>query len=299
VGPKRNNPCSIPDLDAISRANFIHTIDGKRELVSITVGAHDFVSARPLIFGLTRRQAPEVELVYQEPAILAESLRHGRLNAALIPAIEFLRGVGTYFLDGPALVARPSAGSLLLVSRGPADCVERVAVGEHSRSPVAATRIVLAEKYGVTPDLCVFKNLRGDWREHYDGVLLTGDLGLQYLADRPDPELTVTNITALWEELTSLPLVLSLWAFDDKDLAGRITKIMVLSRNLGLQNLSLLADGISLTSPFNSEMVYDYLTNCWDYQLTADALQGLHKFEEFAIKYDLIRQGRLSGVTMV
>jgi len=270
--------------------------DRETDLINIRVGVHDFVSARPLIYGLTRRQAREVELVYQEPGLLAESLHRGQLDAALVPTIEFLRGVGGYYLDGPALIARPSVGSLLLVSKGPAESLKRVAVCEFCRSPVAVARIMLAEKFGATPDLCVNKNMRGDWREQYDGVLLTGDRGLDYLAERPDPDVTVINLAELWDELTSLPLVMSLWVYNDKALAGQITKIMVLSRNLGLRNLSRLSDGISFSSPHNGEMIYDYLVNCWGYQFDSEGLEGLRAFEEYALRYDLIRHGRLSEV---
>lgn len=265
-------------------------------MINVRVGVHDFVSARPLIYGLTRRQAREVDLVYQEPGLLAESLHCGQLDAALIPSIEYLRGVGEHHLDGPALVARPSAGSLLLVSTVPAESLRRVAVGEYSRTPLAVARIVLAERFGATPDLCVCKSMQGDWREQYDGVLLTGDQGLQFLAERPDPDTIVVDLAFQWDTLTSLPLVMSMWVYNESSLAGQLTKIMVLSRNLGIQNMSRLSDGIALTTPYGGEFIYDYLTNCWDYQLTPEALDGLRALEEYALRYDLIRQGRLSQI---
>jgi chorismate dehydratase len=282
----------------ISRAEIDHTIDRETDLNTIRVGVHDFVSARPLIYGLTRRQAPEVELVYQQPGLLAESLQRGQLAAALVPSIEYLRGVGNFYLDGPALIARPSTGSLLLLAKGPAESLRRVAVCEFCRSPVAIARIVLAEKFGATPDLCVHKNIHGDWREHFDGLLLTGDRGLDYLAERPDADTEVIDLAQLWDELTSVPLVMSMWVYNDKGLNGKITKIMVLSRNLGIRNLSRLSDGIARSSPHNGEMIYDYLTNCWDYQLGPEGLKGLRTLEDYAARYDLIRHGRISKVTI-
>ncbi len=272
-------------------------LDREKILINIRVGVPDFVSARPLIFGMTRRQAPEVSLVYHEPGQLSDSLRREDLDAALVPTIEYLRGVGRYFLDGPALVARPSAGSLLLLARVGVESLCRVAVSEFCRSPVGVSRIVLAEKYGVTPDLCVCKNMQGDWREHYDGILLAGDMGLKFLAERPDPAITVVDIAADWYEMTSLPLVTSMWVYNDKSLRGQLTKTMVLSRNLGLQNISHLADGISMTSQYTGELIYDYLSNCWEYQLTAEAMEGLKVFDDYALRYDLIRHSRLSGAT--
>jgi predicted solute-binding protein len=128
-------------------------------------------------------------------------------------------------------------------------------------------------------------------------LLLTGDRGLQFLAERPDSDLNVVDLAALWNDLTSLPLVMSLWVFNDEALAGKLTKIMILSRNLGLRNLSRLADGIALTSPYNGELIYDYLNNCWDYQLAPEGIEGLRALEDYALRYDLIRHGRLSEVS--
>jgi chorismate dehydratase len=263
----------------------------------VRVGVPGFVSVRPLIFGFTRRQAPEVELEYLEPGLLADVLGRGQLEAALLPSIEFLSGAGKYFLEGPALIARPSTGSVLLLTRKPVEAVERIAVSEFCRSPVTVTRIVLAEMFGVTPDLCVCKNIQGNWREEYDGILLSGDRGLQYLAERPEPDALALNIAELWQELTALPLVLGLWVYNNGALKGRLTKIMVLSRNLGMRNLSRLADGISHTSQYDNELIYDYLSNCWDYQLTDEAMKGLKALEEYALRYDLIRESRLSEIT--
>ena len=77
----------------------------------IRIGAPHFISVRPLVYGFTHNVTPHVELVYGEPAMLADALERGRLDAALIPSIEYLRGVGRFVVEGPALLARPAPGS--------------------------------------------------------------------------------------------------------------------------------------------------------------------------------------------
>jgi chorismate dehydratase len=263
-------------------------------LQEVRIGVPGFISARPLIFGITRRLVTEAELIYDEPGKLAVSLSRGNLDAALIPSIEYLRGTGKYFLEGPAVVARPATGSVVLLASKPVDYLDRIAVNEFCRTPVCVTRIVLAEKYGITPDLCVQKNSSRDWRKDYDGILLAGDSGLDFLAERPDPNLSVYNISEMWYELTSRPLALSLWVYNNKDLEGWLRKILVLSRNLGMQHLSRLADGISQTTRYNNELLYNYLLTCWDYHLTDPALEGIAVLEELAIRYDLLQSPRLT-----
>jgi hypothetical protein len=114
---------------------------------------------------------------------------------------------------------------------------------------------------------------------------------------QPEPEVDAHNITALWDELTSLPLPMSLWVYNDPDLEGWLRKILVLSRNLGIQHLSRLADGIAQTSQYTGDLLYDYLLNCWDYHLTEPAVDGMAALEKYALAYDLLRTPRLSGIT--
>ena len=96
----------------------------------VRIGVPDFISARPLIFGITRRLVKESELIYDEPAKLAVLLSRGKLDVALVPGIEYLRGTGKYFLEGPAVVARPATGSIVLIANKPVEYLKIIEVNE-------------------------------------------------------------------------------------------------------------------------------------------------------------------------
>jgi predicted solute-binding protein len=258
----------------------------------IRIGAPEFVSVRPLVYGLLREPAARVVFAYRPPAILAEMLERELLDAALIPSIEFLRGVGRHIIEGPALVAQPGRGSALLVTRKPLETLASVAVTESCRSPVAVLRVALAETHGVTPDFLVEKNPSA-WQERHDAVLLTGDTALSRLAQPEAEGETVHDVVDMWHAVTGKPLVLGTWAYNDPDLAEPLTALLVLSRNLGAQHLSRLADGIARTSAFSPEFLYDSLSRRWSYALGTEEMQGLRVLEELALKYDLLRSARL------
>lgn len=265
----------------------------------IRLGATYYLCARPLLFGITRSPMKNVELSYDEPGTLADKLEKGELDVALIPSIEFLRGVGNHFIKGPALVTRQLAGGLLLVSRKPLDEIGRIAVDEFCRTPIAALRIVLDSQHHLLPDICVAKNTDYSWREHYDAVLLSGDRALEYLHENPEGQDSVYDIGQMWYRLTATPLVDSLWAYNDESLEGHLEKILNTSRNLGVSSLSVLANGLASTTPYDPGFLHDHLSTRWGYQLGGTGLEGLKLLEDYARRYKLIRKRRLEESVLV
>jgi predicted solute-binding protein len=125
---------------------------------------------------------------------------------------------------------------------------------------------------------------------------LSGDSALDHLS-RPAPEgLETHNITDMWGQVTPHPLVLGLWVYTSKELEATFAKWLITSRNLGLQNLSRLADGIAATVHYESGQLYDYFANSWSYNLDKDGMAALCVLEELAVEYDLVREGRLAGL---
>jgi predicted solute-binding protein len=267
-------------------------------LSPIRIGVPSSICVRPLIYGLIRTPQPGVEVLYDEPGILADRLEQHELDAALVPAIEYLRGVGSARIDGPALVARPAGHGVVLIARRPLGEIERVAVHEFCRTPIAALRITLDRLHGARPDLLVEKNFGGDWRERYDAILLTGDAALDIVSHGHAAELEVHNVVEMWTRVAGHPLPLDVWAYNSSELQATFAKWLVTSRNLGLQNLSRLADGIAATSQYDGETLYEYFTHSWSYDLGGGELAALESLEELSVEYDLVRAGRLARVSV-
>lgn len=259
----------------------------------IRIGATSYLSARPLIFGLTREPRSDVHLIYAQPGALSDALERGDVDAALIPSIEFLRGVGQEFIRSAALVATGKSGSLLLVTDRAIDEVERIAVDENCRTPLAALRIVLDQKFGILPDMCVHKTSPVGWRDGYDAVLLTGDAGLERTYHPAQGGDTCYDLGELWYELHACPLVISVWAFNDESLRQPLDDILGASRDFGVKNMSLLADGLSKTTAFDNAFLRRYFTTGWSYSFGAAEEQGLKALEQHALSYQLIRGQRV------
>jgi chorismate dehydratase len=255
-------------------------------------GATDFISIRPLVQGLLNNGA---SLRFEPSAALVDTLDRGRYDAALVPAIEYLRGAGNYLVVGPALVGRPTPGGIVLISQKPIEELERVAVGEFCRTPVAALRIVLAEMHRIYPDLLVEKRIgEDDWRDRYDAALLTGDAALREVTSPGVQGLTRYNIIEMWRTVTKTPLVDAVWVHNDPVRANEIARVLVESRRVGLENLPALCEAIAETSGLDAMTIHDYLSRSWSYDLGDKELDGLRALNDYACRYDLIRENRMS-----
>ena len=124
----------------------------------IRVGAVSYLNAKPLYYRLCEF-APEVRLSMDVPSRLAEQLAEGELDVALIPSVEYLRGVdrGYEILPGFAIAARGPVRSVKLFSRVPFDRIDRLALDEGSRTSQTLTRVWLDAGYTASPNLTAQK----------------------------------------------------------------------------------------------------------------------------------------------
>jgi chorismate dehydratase len=265
----------------------------------IRIGVPKHLAVRPLIFGLTQTADDSIVLVFDEPGCLALSLERGEIAAALIPSIEFLRGVGKYSVPNTALVATGRSRSLLLIADKPLEDVRRVAVDEFSRTPLVALRVVLDKLHGTLPDLCVLKKRPrsvDDWRGEFDAALLTGDDGLGYCSRELTPEETCYDVGDLWRRLFSKPLVLSLFAYNDEGLGSQLREILNVSRDFGVENLSRLCGELSQSYPYDAGFLFRYFETGFRYCLGVDEEDGLRCLQDAACEYQLLQKRRLEKV---
>jgi len=257
-------------------------------------GTADQISIRPLLHGLLGDETLHDRVTFETPSALCDGVERGRYDAALVPSIEYLRGTGRCLLPGPALVGRSAPGGAILVAQKPIDELQRIAVGEFCRTPVAALRIVLAELHDVFPDLLVEKRIEhDDWRDHYDAVLLTGNAALRESLAEKTRGLTRLNLAQTWTRVAHAPLVHAVWVYEEAKLGDEIALLLTASRDEGMGRLTDISEHVAASMDMDPMAVYDYLTRTWAYQLGEAELEGLHALNDLARKYDLIRENRL------
>jgi chorismate dehydratase len=256
----------------------------------IRVGAVSYLNAKPLYHELCE-YAPDVRLSMDVPSRLAEQLADGALDVALIPSIEYLRGVdrGYEVIPGFAIAAHGPVRSVKLFSRVPWDRIRRLALDAGSRTSQALARIWLDARYGVRPGVVEELPLGVSVLESTaDAVLLIGDRAMTV---PHEPFHDVVDLAEAWQAMTGLPFVFALWVARGGVDLGDLPEALARSRADGLAHAADLAGihGPRLGLDFTT--CYDYLTRVLSYDLGESEIAGLRCFAGLAARLGLAPEG--------
>jgi chorismate dehydratase len=169
-----------------------------------------FLNARPLLAGLEAGvPAPfSYRFTSAEPAECADELARGRVGAGLVPVAALPMMARIRALPSLGVVARHEVRSVLLISRVPLSRVRRLAAHTASRTSVVLARLLLAERWGVTPEVIPARPPLEEMLADADAAVLIGDPALLV---HGRTGLLEIDLAAAWVEWTSLPFVFAVW----------------------------------------------------------------------------------------
>jgi chorismate dehydratase len=257
---------------------------------AIRVGAVSYLNAKPLYHRLCEF-APGVRLSMDVPSRLAEQLAAAALDVALIPSIEYLRGVdrGYEILPGFAIAARGPVRSVKLFSRVPFPNIQRLALDAGSRTSQALARVWLDERHGVRPPVVEELPLGVSVLESTaDAVLVIGDRAMKVPSE---PFHEVVDLAEAWVTLTGLPFVFALWVARGGAELGGLPEALERSRAEGLAHADELARTHGPRLGLDVATCYDYLTKVLSYDLGEPEIAGLREFAKRAARLGLAPEG--------
>jgi len=265
---------------------------------ALRIGVISFVNALPLIRGLEESRSEESELIYDLPSGLADRLRHGELDAALIPVVEFFRGVGDRIVPGLCIASTGPVESIRFISRRPLDRVRSVLVDKSSRSSVAMLRLLLERTHDITPDFHSYE-VRPDapfmtpGGEEGDAALVIGDLAMGL---EPGPVELDLDLGRWWNASFHRPFVYAIWAWRERageKIGDRLAGLLAESHRRGLEEMELIIEEAAVAHGWSEERVRRYLGERIQYDLNGEALQGLRLFHRLCVE-DHLAPHRLS-----
>jgi len=264
----------------------------------LRLGLIPFVGTLPLIRGLETDRTEGLELVYDRPSGLADKLRHGELDGALIPSVEFFRGVGDGIVPGLCLASDGPVESVRFVANKPIGELRQVLVDKGSRSAVAMLRLLLRRTHDVEPDFCIFDPhpdfpLTGPDGQEADAALLIGDLAM---ALDPGEAVLDLDLGEWWGRSFHRPFVYAFWAYRDREgekLVGRLTELLHDSFERGRREMDLIVEEAAVAHLWDESRVRRHLGERVRHEMDAEALDGLRLFHSLCVE-DHLAPYRLS-----
>lgn len=243
--------------------------------MTLRVGIVDYLNSWPLAWGfLSGRLTEGFEPSYHSPAQVAERLASSELDVGLVPSIEVQRIPGLRVVPGLCIAATHEVRSVLLVSSKPFEEVRTVALDENSRTSAALVDIVLADRYGVSPEATIHPPEVEKMLEEADAALVIGDPALQVDRDR----YRILDLAAEWRRLTGRPFVFAVWAVREGVAAEGLGAALNESLSIGFEQMDAIIDRAIEDLGLARDVVQRYLRKHLRFALGRDELGGLEEF---------------------
>lgn len=274
-----------------------------------------YLNTAPLVWGFTNGPLPhKYDLSFTVPSQCAEDLRHGKVDVAIIPAIEYQRMGDLVVLPDMAIASKKRVRSLLILAKKPIEQARTFALDRSSRSTQALTRILCAEKWKIAPEFFEAAPNLQEMLQRADAALLIGDPALRISVgierdSWPGAEgqivcyaaklgitgaelLYVYDVAGEWRSLAGLPAVLAIWAARREVATPEVTADFIASRDYGVSRIPEICFDAARELELPERTLESYLRHNIDYTLDAENRRGLESYFDRAEKLGLIPQAK-------
>ena len=266
----------------------------------LRVGAVSFLNTKPLIYPLLNEEIQtEFELSIDTPSRLALSLSRGDIEVGLISTIEYFRANPSHasycILPDIAIASHGSVQSIQLFSRVPIREIRRIGLDTASRTSIALLKILLTEKYGISPAFTTCRptvnpktTLHDRQDPPFDAVLLIGDPALRHLGSTEHN----LDLGEAWYKYTGLPFVYACWVARTEVQLGNLPELLLESKARGIAQIPEIARIEARNLGLPETLCSTYLQNYIKYDLGEPEIKGLELYYKYAVKNDLAPPGR-------
>lgn len=219
------------------------------------------------------------ELDFQVPAGCAEEVASGAADIGIIPAFELTR-LDLEIIRGSGIACRGPVRSILLVSSRPPAEIRTLAADSSSRTSVQLARLILEQRFGVSPEFISRPPDLEAMLRAADAALVIGDPAL-----RIDPARLpyhVYDLGAEWVEMTGLPMVFAVWAGRRDAVSPEVAKVFRESWEYGRSHIDEIVAQESVRREFPRELVREYLTRHIVHELGPREYEGMELFLRMA-----------------
>lgn len=237
----------------------------------IRVGIVKYLNARPLNYGMEHTSFRDrIELIPEYPSRVAEMLIHDEIDVGLIP-VAVIPDLPSWHLVGDYCISTDGeVASVCLFSEVPMNEIQKVYLDYQSRTSVALLKWLMAESWGIFPEIIQAED--ESYRDRISGTtagLVIGDRALE----QRSISTFIYDLGSEWRAITGLPFVFAAW-ISKKELPAAFIRDFNAANAIGLSHL----DEIIAEHPFRSYDLKKYFSLHLSYKLDDRKRQGMQKF---------------------
>lgn len=254
---------------------------------TITLGAVDYLNARPLVYGLELRN-DLFTVRFDSPSKCAALLHEGSIDVGMIPSIEYLRGSSYRIVPGMAIASDGPVESVAVFSTRPLDQVRSIALDTSSRTSAALLRILCVERFGLEPAFHPLPPDAAAMLRQCDAALIIGDPAL--FLDHAAAGLLKVDLGEEWTSMTGLPFIWAFWAGRPGAASPVAITALSAARDAGVAAADSVA--AAYCGPERAARGQAYLRENIHYSVGDREEAGLRKYYELAEKHGLAETTR-------
>lgn len=270
------------------------------------ISASSYSNTAPLIWSfLYGSRRGKFELILDTaPARSAELLAQKRVDAALVPVIEYQRIDDIFLVPDVCVGAKKRVRSVCLVTKGEdLKDVKTVALDVSSRTSVALTKIIFREFLNFEPRYETAKPNLDKMLADADCALLIGDPALS-IADSETSEnkgqttenkghIRKFDLAETWRNFTGFGFVFAMWMAQKNSIEIVRTIDFAKVRDEGLEHLNEIISNYETEIPLSRQEFKNYLADNITYSIDENMRQGLSLYFKLAYRHRLTPQLKL------
>jgi predicted solute-binding protein len=207
----------------------------------------------------------------------------GIADIGILPVIEMARQGLDYF-PGTGIACEGPVRTILLVSKVPWQQVRTLATDSGSRTSVMLSQVILAEKFGVRPQMISRPPVLPTMLAEADAALVIGDAA--FAVDPDTIPYACLDLGAEWVNMTGLPMVFAVWSARKELIQPRYGQAFVDSCRYGLAHMDEIVKSEAPVRQITEAMVRRYLTQHIVFELSDRHYQGMNLYLKYALRLD-------------
>jgi chorismate dehydratase len=269
------------------------------------ISASSYSNTAPLIWSfLYGKNRGRYELILDNaPARSAELLAQNRIDAALVPVIEYQRIENIFLVPNVCVGAKEKVRSVCLVTKGnDLRDVKIVSLDISSRTSVALTKIIFREFLGFEPEYKISKPNVNEMLNESDCALLIGDPALMIadcglrIADSKNEntkdQLRKFDLVETWKSFTGFGFVFAMWMANKDKIETAKTIDFADARDEGLNHLDEIISNYESQISLERDDFKNYLSQNISYSIDDSMRKGLELYYKLAEKHKLIEKNK-------